>query len=77
MTNMTNGTGTESNIPGFSKVDPDQTTKYKKNYGAHKSGMSVKEVADYYTSWAKDYEKVNIRVQDTVSRSFPKFTLIV
>lgn len=44
-------------IPGLSKVNPDHNTKYKKNYGAHRPGMTVQEVAEYYTSWAQDYEK--------------------
>lgn len=33
---------------------------YTKNYGAHREGISMKEVADYYTEWANSnrYEVV-------------------
>lgn len=33
---------------------------YTQNYGAHREGISMKEVADYYTEWANSnrYEVV-------------------
>ena len=45
-------------MPGLQKVNPDHNKKYKKNYGAHKPGMTVQEVSAYYSNWANDYEKV-------------------
>ena len=64
---LTRNTVPDDDIPGLQKVNPDHNTKYKKNYGAHKQGMTVQEVAEYYSSWAADYEKVHLYVNSLVT----------
>lgn len=45
------------------------TGAYAQNYGAHREGISMKEVADYYTQWANSdkYEVVIMLLSKGIS----------